>query len=397
MIDPTSVRVALGVVVALSLIHTLGSVARAWSSAAPRWWGATMILTIGSLLFDLGNGTSLQWLLVPLGNGVGVAAVLCVLNATRAIRGLALPWFPEAFMIAGTIAAAAVDSPGTDEWAGSAFMYTMLAGVYSTIAVEMRLERRRRAPRGAADTRVERRSYAAFSGAGAVLGLVYVARWIDLTLEGPEDGAFGTSLGVAATALVQIAVVATVTYAMAALGESRRREELVRRATTDDLTGVLSRAELMERIHDGVADARTAPSVLIACDLDHFKELNDSWGHAAGDRALIAFTEAWRSVLAPGDLFGRLGGDEFLALLRDVDIDGARARIASVAPRLEDAAAEHVTLPPTVSYGIAVVEPETSVTVLVGRADMALYEAKAARGGAVRAHGRDPQAHEAAS
>ncbi|WP_062306761.1 GGDEF domain-containing protein [Demequina subtropica] len=397
MIDPTSVRVALGVVVALSLIHTLGSVARAWSSTAPRWWGATMILTIVSLLFDMGNGTSLQWLLVPLGNAVGVAAVLSVFNATRAIRGLKVPWFPEAFMIAGTIAAAAVDGPGANEWAGSAFMYTMLAGVYGTVAVEMWIERGRLDVADAADALVERRAYTAFFAAGVVLALVYVGRWIDLTIEGPEEGAFGTSFGVAATALVQIGVVATVTFAMAALGENRRRVDLVRRATTDDLTGVLSRTALMERIQDGVADARTVPCVLVACDLDHFKELNDGWGHAAGDRALIAFTDAWRSALEPGDLFGRLGGDEFLALLRNVDVEGARARIASLAPRLEDAAAEHVTLVPTASYGIAVVEPETSVTVLVGRADMALYEAKAARGGAVRSHGRGALPHEATS
>ncbi|WP_062388672.1 GGDEF domain-containing protein [Demequina iriomotensis] len=388
MIDPTSVRVALAVVVALSLFHVVGTVARVWTSSAPRWWGAALGLTVASLAFDLGNGTPVQWLTVPVGNAIGVASVLCVLYAVRAIRGRTPPWVASAFALVGTVASAAVERPMDDAWAGSTFMFAVLAGAYGLIAAETWSALRALGPDRLTTRRVEARAFTAFTLAAEVLAALYLARWVSVLLEGRDDSVFGTSAGMALTGLVQIGGVAAVTFSLGSLGELRRRDRLERRATTDHLTGVLSRGELMSRLESRLAAEPVAGDVIVMCDLDGFKEINDRWGHGAGDRALVAFTEAWGGLLGPADVFGRLGGDEFVLLLSAVGLDGARARVGAVPPLLDAAAADHVTLVPAASYGLAAVEPRTSPEVLLGRADMALYEAKAAGGGTMRVYGR---------
>ncbi|MDR5864572.1 diguanylate cyclase [Halomonas campisalis] len=159
-------------------------------------------------------------------------------------------------------------------------------------------------------------------------------------------------------------------------------EQLGRLAYTDSLTGVLNRRAFFERGADVHAQARrqrrTLPVAML--DLDHFKQLNDRFGHAAGDLALQFFAEVCRESLRPYDLLGRLGGEEFALLLVDTEVDDAwvildRLREAVGAIEL-DLGGHGVRF--SVSIGLACLPPEGSLEATLSAADQALYQAKQA-------------------
>jgi diguanylate cyclase (GGDEF)-like protein len=162
---------------------------------------------------------------------------------------------------------------------------------------------------------------------------------------------------------------------------SKERTELEQRkaALTDALTGIANRRAFFERgaplLKAAFADRRSA--ALLLFDLDRFKEVNDTAGHQAGDRVLKSFCDLVAAAIAPGDLFGRLGGEEFACLLTDATM----ARAMQIAERLRRQFAA-LRLPglavnPTVSVGVAMAgEGGRGLPALLATADRALYRAK---------------------
>ena len=163
----------------------------------------------------------------------------------------------------------------------------------------------------------------------------------------------------------------------------RAEEEIAFQATHDALTRLPNRVLFMDRLSHALARRRRRPSGLavLFLDLDRFKWLNDSLGHAAGDEVLREVAARLRSALRPGDTLARFGGDEFVVLCEDVTSEaGARA----VAERLRTAlgapievGSEETTL--TLSIGIAYAGPdgaEATAEALVRDADAAMYRAK---------------------
>lgn len=167
---------------------------------------------------------------------------------------------------------------------------------------------------------------------------------------------------------------------------------LKRLAATDALTGASNRRDFMQRI--GVEWARAqregTPLSLLALDLDHFKRINDAYGHAAGDLVLKAFVEAARAVLRPSDVIGRAGGEEFMILLPQDDARSALAvadRVRETIAGLRLHAADGQPLGITVSIGIATFRVDGDTPETVFRvADDRLYQAK--RSGRDRVVGR---------
>ena len=177
--------------------------------------------------------------------------------------------------------------------------------------------------------------------------------------------------------------------------ERRLAEEQVRfLAYHDTLTGLANRVRLQERLGETLARARSSGSqvALLFLDIDRFKQVNDRFGHAAGDELLRQATERLAGVVRPGDLLARQGGDEFLLVL-DAVADGAAAHAAEVAARLADAlrggfllAGETVHV--TASIGISTYPGDAEdARTLLQHADAAMYAAKAAGGATHRAHG----------
>lgn len=158
-------------------------------------------------------------------------------------------------------------------------------------------------------------------------------------------------------------------------------EKLKELAATDSLTGALNRGSFFESAqHLFVLSARQkSSSSFILMDLDHFKIINDTYGHFIGDKALIHFTHTIQTLLRKSDLLGRVGGEEFAVFLPDTEIDGAfqladklRKAIGSSTLKVDGE-----TIAYTVSVGVTASDPQdNSIDALFKRADSKLYEAK---------------------
>ena len=152
--------------------------------------------------------------------------------------------------------------------------------------------------------------------------------------------------------------------------EVRAEQALERRARTDDLTQLLNRKELLDRLAGLVARGERDMAVLW-CDIDHFKATNDTHGHAAGDAVLRTLGDRIRSCLGSGDHLGaRIGGDELMLVLRGGHSLEEAAGIAETIPF------EGGTLDATLSIGVTLALPHDSVDSLLARADDAMYHAK---------------------
>lgn len=177
---------------------------------------------------------------------------------------------------------------------------------------------------------------------------------------------------------------------VSSLSSERAEVRLQKVAQTDTLTGVGNRRWAMSMLPAHLP----VGSAIAQLDLDHFKQINDRFGHAAGDRVLIAAAEALRRQLRDSDLLARMGGEEFLVYLPDANAADAGA----IAERLR-AAVQQIRLsektepiPVTVSIGLAcVTSPGGSWVQWLGAADRALYEAKhAGRNRVVTVHTQHP-------
>lgn len=159
----------------------------------------------------------------------------------------------------------------------------------------------------------------------------------------------------------------------------RRLEKLAR---YDTLTGLANRAEAISRLEAALNDVRSpGPHMgLLFCDVDHFKAVNDTWGHAAGDLVLSTLAARIRQCVRRGDTVGRTGGDEMLVQLPG--LHGIEEAI-QIAEKIRARAAEPIDqsgkrLHVTVSIGVTTAIPGESVLALTARADTAMYQAKAA-------------------
>jgi diguanylate cyclase (GGDEF)-like protein len=159
----------------------------------------------------------------------------------------------------------------------------------------------------------------------------------------------------------------------------RLQLRLDRLANEDDLTGVLNRRAFLARAWNArMKGPLEAPASILALDIDHFKHLNDRYGHAAGDAALRHFAQTVQRQLRSGDLFARVGGEEFWILLADTDLRGAvqlAERIRAAVEQNPARLGEH-RLDFTVSIGVSPARGG-EIASAASSADEALYRAKA--------------------
>jgi len=163
----------------------------------------------------------------------------------------------------------------------------------------------------------------------------------------------------------------------------RQRDQFARLSRRDGLTGLANRMHFDHALREAVADAhkRGTPLALLMCDVDHFKLVNDQFGHAEGDACLIAFSQRLqREFAAPDTLVARVGGEEFAVLLRQVTLAEASERAERFRLAVESQPMQTHTrqLSITISIGVAALTESSAGDFerLYQAADMALYRAK---------------------
>ena len=187
-----------------------------------------------------------------------------------------------------------------------------------------------------------------------------------------------------------------------AMAQAGVHEKLNALSTTDALTGLLNRRGMLRALAARFHTGSMASGVLVYLDLDNFKPVNDTHGHARGDEALMALARRLEGLVRGGDLVARLGGDEFVLWLDGAGEAGglAKARgLLAMAGELRHFSADDAR-PLSLSIGLAVIEEavdgEMGIEMMIGRADAAMYAAKHGRKNLIALARSDEPAREVA-
>jgi len=170
--------------------------------------------------------------------------------------------------------------------------------------------------------------------------------------------------------------ISALSEAQVALASSH--EELEMKSRIDILTHLWNRGAIMELTEAEWMRANGSDTAVLLIDIDHFKRINDTYGHPAGDQVLRVVAERLRAGMRPTDAIGRYGGEEFLAVLSNVGMDEMlqvseriRSEVSNTAVLFDD-----LEIPVTCSIGGAISAPTDDVGALIRHADQALYRAK---------------------
>ncbi|MDR7158393.1 GGDEF domain-containing protein [Arthrobacter sp. BE255] len=368
VLDTATLRIAFALMALVLGLLFYFSAYRFTRSPYSGWWCLALVFFLTGSAAFLFNGTAHQWWANPLGNVLVVHGGVAVWAGARSLRTVPpRRWLFTAIPLA-TLVASAVDNPGTNTWSGGA---VFLAAMSLTVGLASR-ELWRLEP-GYSRVRIP------MAAAAAGMSAFYLGRLVVFLLEGPDGPTFVAYFGSAVTTLVTMVLLVVVSFSMAALSSEQQTRALRMVATRDDLTGLLNRKAFFDLASEHLADPAVtrASGALILADLDHFKAVNDTYGHAAGDLALQAFAEACQDTVRTTDLTGRYGGEEFILLIPGATADRAERIADAISRRLADSVSADGPRMPTVSYGIATYDAGTpGLDALIASADAALYEAK---------------------
>jgi diguanylate cyclase (GGDEF)-like protein len=340
------------------------------NNAALKWWGTAYLLGAASVAAWTLAGHMLNDMASLALNAAGFVACGMVWNASRVFHGRKPNW-PG--LVLGAIAwVAAVMTLDPQDHALRLTLGAAIVAVYAALtAAELWSERRK----------TLKRRWPAFA-VPVLHGCVLMLPILLGDLLRPEDEKFGTSIWVTMFSIELVLYAVGTVFVIFMLVSERTVTAHKTAASMDPLTGMLNRrgfAEACSRVIEREANAGRPVTVLIF-DIDHFKGINDRFGHPAGDELLKLFSTVVVSSLRITDLSGRIGGEEFAALLPCSLEEGVLA-----AERVREAfeasgiVCEEGPVDTTVSIGVAGGPAGTELEVLLASADTALYQAK--RGG----------------
>jgi diguanylate cyclase (GGDEF)-like protein len=343
----------------------------AWTQERIRalaWWGVAYLLGGGSgALWRLGDS------IVPVPANLSTILLFVALgmiwSGARLFHGRPVRWvatlFGAGFWLLASFVPAFVSSAASHIVVSS----LIVAGYTFLTAAELRQERRKS---------LIRRWPAAF--VPMLHGAIFLFPVALATLSADGSGMHSLARGWIAVFAIEILLyVVGTAFIVLILAKDRTVHAYKVAATTDPLTGLLNRRGFFESAATLMARHRRAmtPISVLAFDLDHFKSINDRCGHAVGDAVLQLFAKVVRQTMRTNDIIGRLGGEEFVAVLPGTLADAA---IAAERVRSAFAGASVVRngqlVAATVSIGVACGSPLTAIDLIIARADTALYRAK---------------------
>jgi diguanylate cyclase (GGDEF)-like protein len=332
------------------------------------WWGtAYLIGSLSGVIWRLGDAASFLPSCVP--NVLLFIAVGMIWTAARIFHGRRILWGSMCFGAVVWLASGA--SPAFNESAASRLMMSSLIVATYTFLTATELWRERRK-----EVRQQWPTIFVPILHGAVF--LFPVALAGLSQSGSQMFSFGTGW-VAVYAIEVVLYVVGAAFVVLVLAKDRTVRQYKLAAATDPLTNLLNRRGFFEACAEMMRKRQQAkqPVSVLAFDLDHFKKINDTHGHSVGDATLHLFAAVAKKTLRASDAVGRLGGEEFVALLPS-NLAEASVAAERVRHAFEQASAlpgAHATA--TVSIGIACGSPSTKVDDLIARADTALYKAKA--------------------
>ncbi|MGN7150482.1 diguanylate cyclase [Arthrobacter sp. SAFR-179] len=368
VLDTATLRIAFGLMALVLVVLFYFAAYRLTRSPYSAWWCGALLFFLSGAGCYLLDGTAHQVWANPVGNALLVHGGVAVWAGARSLRTVRPPKWAFTGVPLVTLVASLLDHPATNTWSGGP---VFLAAMSLTIGLASR-ELWRLEP-GYSRVRIP------LAMAAGGLSVFYFFRWLAFLAEGPEGRIFVTIFGSAVTTLLTMVLLVVVSFSMAALSTEQQTRALRVVASRDDLTGLLNRKAFLDLAGEQLADRSITggSGALILADLDHFKTVNDTYGHAAGDLALQAFADACAATVRSTDLTGRYGGEEFVILVPGASAERAETIAGEISRRMAGAVAPAGMEMPTASYGISTYDGGTSdVEELIAAADAALYRAK---------------------
>ncbi|WNM28802.1 GGDEF domain-containing protein [Demequina capsici] len=342
------------------------------------WWSAAVVASgLGTAIYLVAGG--LGRLSDALGNAVSVVGAALVWCAARSLHRGRITWWHLVPVPVVVLVWSLLDVRSDGVLSGTLALLLGMGLFLGLTAMDLvRVLKQRFLARSEDAFHSARAAVVSMVIASAATSGFYALRVVSYLVVGPSDPFYVTWTGPLATTLVILIMLVVVTYSVTELSHMEMSRQWREKATHDDLTGLLTRAAFHELAESALLEAATTHRalVMIAADFDHFKLLNDTYGHAEGDRALSAFGDACRGVLREQDLACRMGGEEFSILLVGAGVEDARAVCERLSQVFARGYADRPLHPPTVSWGVTVADPAKPLGSLMARADAALYRAK---------------------
>ena len=333
-----------------------------------RLWGLAPLLCASSTVLFVLHGVLPAWSLVLGGNGLLMAGFACFLFGSQRFAGVPVSWRPWGAVIAAALGLMAVFLWVLPDYRMRVLIFTSTLALICVFHVRLLL----RHCHGFASRLIV--------GVLSAQALILLARGVSsLWLDSPTSDRFAPSLVQTAYLAAFSFAVLLVSVGVLLMASERLRSEFEHLATHDGLTGAFTRRAALQ-----MADAemqrwlrQRQPFAVLMMDADHFKQINDVYGHLVGDTVLHDIAAQVIGALRATDRLGRFGGEEFVAVLPATDLAAAVA----VAERVVASVRSLPVLPDrprcTVSVGVAAVQADDArFDQVLGRADAALYLAK---------------------
>jgi diguanylate cyclase (GGDEF)-like protein len=358
---------ALGLIWAY-ILHSYPSL-----TAARYWTGSALALAAGASIAVLATVTDS---LIPLliGGTITVFATGLTAMGIRRFYGDPVLWRQTAALTALTFAGLSIFLFGYDSATARILIFSVAQALPLALSLKLLLSRQ--------DGRANAGARLAGGVAIALIGSCAFRALGKLFQIGTDFSFVHFNAPQSIMILAQLFLSMVCNFGFLLMAMDRLRNEVADLALMDDLTGVANRRQLLQRLTEECArsDRSNQPFALLVVDLDNFKMINDTHGHAAGDACLQHFTLMAQTRLRPGDLLARTGGDEFCIMLPASTLrEGAMIARRIVEICREDAAGCAGTeVPLSVSIGVAQWTRETGILPdrLIAAADHALYVAK---------------------
>lgn len=342
-------------------------------SVPSRWFACAFILAPSAPIFYFAAIGNSQWQWgYPVGNGVATMAVAFTWIGARSFNGRGTPWWIAIAAPWAMVLSVFFTERNLNPWSG-VIPFLLTFSLFSFLSASEFWRGAEGEPRF--------RNAIILTATCAANGLFYFGRAVAYWQLGPDNSLFLAVFGAETATLVLTLLVIASSFSLILLGKERAQLVIQHAATHDGLTNVLNRGEFIRRVSALMRQmsARPVPVAVLLLDLDHFKKINDRFGHSTGDQVLTAFAGIARASLRPGDMLCRYGGEEFAVFLPHADAATAMA----VAERIRTnfcMGTDPILAPvrPTASVGLAASNSDADFSKLIGDADKALYLAKSA-------------------